>query len=421
MYTHLESTNLLSLLLGYRRQPIIDPDLSKGDTGYTRQRIILKEPSNGRSESAVSTSMSTSTFREPSEPTYITIPEDDIFLFNYDKARLMVLVKEMSHKSYSAHGERGAKNGNLVQYYNDMMSYIFGNTIIDINASENAINNFKINRSNKFAEECVRWERLFEDYQFARNNKPLEEESKLGLLMRNRYDDPRTPWHSTMNHCNLSNMSYDQTIQMLHHACQTTPESMQTVKMCNVSKQSTTASQVKAKPTPPPSTPPQYPITKQYCRNYQTNNCRRTTCRYLHEIGPGSKSITKDDRSDNRSVKQAFGNNRSSNYKSNNSNKRNNNRANDNNNNASMSNSNSGPSHARLNRLQAQEDDFESWSNIYSQGYKNASLNTLSFKRKRLHREAAIEEERQKEIEWDINNSPSPRSRRRRNRRGRSD
>ena len=33
MYTHLESTNLLSLLLGYRRQPSIDPDLSKGDLG----------------------------------------------------------------------------------------------------------------------------------------------------------------------------------------------------------------------------------------------------------------------------------------------------------------------------------------------------------------------------------------------------
>ena len=40
IYTHLESTNLLSLLLGYRRQLIIDPDLSKGDTAYTRQRII---------------------------------------------------------------------------------------------------------------------------------------------------------------------------------------------------------------------------------------------------------------------------------------------------------------------------------------------------------------------------------------------
>ena len=91
-------------------------------------------------------------------------------------------------------------------------------------------------------------------------------------------------------------------------------------------------------------------ISKQYCRNYQTNNCRRTNCKYLHEIDPSSKSITKDDKSDNRSVKPASSNNRSLNYKSNNSNKRNNNRANDNNNSASMSNSNSGPSHARLNK-----------------------------------------------------------------------
>ena len=138
---------LFRSLLGYRKQPIIDPDLSKGDTGCTRQRIILKEQSNVTSESNVSTLKSSSTFTEPSEPTYITIPEDDIFIFNYDKARLMVIVKETFHKSYSAHGERGAKNGDPVQYYNDMMSYIFGNTIIDINASENAIKNFRINRS----------------------------------------------------------------------------------------------------------------------------------------------------------------------------------------------------------------------------------------------------------------------------------
>ena len=183
----------------------------------------------------------------------------------------------MFHKSYSAHGERGAKNGDPVQYCNDMMSYIFENTIIDINASENAMNNFRINRSNKFAEECVRWERPFEDYQFARNNKPLEEERKLAFLMKHAYDDPRTPLHSTMNHCNLTNMTYDQTIQMLHHACQTTPESMQTVKMCNESKQSTTAPQAKAKSTP--STTQPSPIPKQYCRNYQTNNCRRTNCK----------------------------------------------------------------------------------------------------------------------------------------------
>ena len=110
MYTHLESTNLLSLLLGYRKQPIIHPDLSKGHTGYTKQRIILKEQCKVTSASGISTSISTLTFSEPSEPTYITIPEEHIFLFNFDKARLM----EMFHKSYSAHGERGAKNGDPV-------------------------------------------------------------------------------------------------------------------------------------------------------------------------------------------------------------------------------------------------------------------------------------------------------------------
>ena len=67
---------------------------------------------------------------------------------------------------------------------------------------------------------------------------------------------------------------------MLHHACQTKPESMQTVKMCNVSKQSTTAHQSttshqsttahQAKAKSIPSTTQPSPIPKQYCRNYQT-------------------------------------------------------------------------------------------------------------------------------------------------------
>ena len=65
-------------------------------------------------------------------------------------------------------------------------------------------------------------------------------------------------------------MTYDQTIQMLHHACQTTPESMQTVKMCNVSKQSTTAHQStkapQAKAKSIPSTLQPSPIPKQFCR-----------------------------------------------------------------------------------------------------------------------------------------------------------
>jgi hypothetical protein len=154
----------------------------------------------------------------------------------------MAIVKYMFHDSYSAHGEKGSKAEDPVMYCNDMMAYIFGNTIIDINATSDAITNFKINRSNKFAVECVRWERLFEDYQHARNDIPLEEDRKMGFLMKHVYSDPRTPWHSTMNHCNLSKMTYYQTIAMLHHACQSTPENMQTVRVNSVTKQSSSSS-----------------------------------------------------------------------------------------------------------------------------------------------------------------------------------
>jgi hypothetical protein len=83
-----------------------------------------------------------------------------------------------------------------------------------------------VNRTHKFAIECVRWERLFEDYQYARNGIALEEDRKKGFLMKHVYTDPRIPLSTTMNYCNLNNMSYDATIQMLHHACMTSPEDM---------------------------------------------------------------------------------------------------------------------------------------------------------------------------------------------------
>ena len=86
---------------------------------------------------------------------------------------------------------------------------------------------------------------------------------------------------------------------MLHHACQTTPESMQRVKMCNVSKQSTTAPQAKAISTP--STTHPSPIPKQCCHNYQTNNCRRTNCKFLHEIDPKRSQDDTDNKEINKS------------------------------------------------------------------------------------------------------------------------
>ena len=70
--------------------------------------------------------------------------------------------------------------------------------------------------------------------------------------------------------------------------------------------------------------------------------------------------------------------------------------------------------------MQAQEqDDFQSWSNLESKGYRNSSFNALTIKRKRQFRDIAMDEERQKEIEWDQQNL-SLRTRRHRDRSRRS-
>jgi hypothetical protein len=69
--------------------------------------------------------------------------------------------------------------------------------------------------------------------------------------------------------------------------------------------------------------------------------------------------------------------------------------------------------------MEAQQSDFQSWSNLESSGFRNGSFNVLSIKRKRMHNELVLEEEHQKELAWQRENV-SLRTRRRADRERRS-
>ena len=85
MYVQLNSTNLLTLLLGQRTQPVV---YSLSDTGYTPQRLLLKSKQVKSTTDTISPSLdmslSTSTFSETDKPEFVTIEEDDIFLYHYE-------------------------------------------------------------------------------------------------------------------------------------------------------------------------------------------------------------------------------------------------------------------------------------------------------------------------------------------------
>lgn len=89
-----------------------------------------------------------------------------------------------------------------------------------INATNEAITNFRINGNNGFAVECVRCEGLLEDHQYARNNTPLEEDGflthhetwnikhEMGFLIKHVYTGEGEGWYSIMKeYCLNSNMS----------------------------------------------------------------------------------------------------------------------------------------------------------------------------------------------------------------------
>ena len=55
-----------------------------------------------------------------------------------------------------------------------------------------------------------------------------------------------------------------------------------------------------------------------------------------------------------------------------------------------------------MKRVEAErDDDFKSWGDTQHQGYRNQSLNSMTFKKRKLHREQAAENEQQKEKEWE--------------------
>ena len=210
--------------------------------------------------------------------TYITIPEDDIYIFNHDKARLMSLVQLIFHESYATYGDEAKKNGDPVQYYNNMMNHVFGNTMKDVNNAMEEILNFKVNRSVVFAIECVRWERLFENSKYV-NGEELDEQQKLAFLMKHVYADNRLGWHSTMSNAQMMKMTYDQCIEALYLATDTVPDKDQTVKTSYIHQPYRT--HLKVASTSGPER-----VVKNFCRNWQTGNCHRAKCRFVHEHDP---------------------------------------------------------------------------------------------------------------------------------------
>jgi hypothetical protein len=401
IYVQLEQTGLLTLLLGQRQQPILN---SLEDTGYTREKIIVK-PGNPYIEN----SLSSTTIDTVQQDTYITIPEDDIFQYNYDKSRLMAIVTTMFHASYSTYGEEAKKNGDPVHYYNCLMSHVFGTKTKDINSTWEDIINFKINRSVVFAVECVRWERLFENAKYA-HGKPVEEFQKMAFLNKHVYNDMRIGWHSTMANAKINKFNYDQCVQALYEATDDVLEKDQTIRVCTVSANS--------------SQPSQKTKSVNYCRNYQTNSCNRSNCRYLHERDPNFnfQSIPDGPRTDSSLPQHVSTVNRKSQPSNNFNNRKPDNRDNrkpdnrdnrkpDNRDNRkpsssaapsassqqSNSQSESQPkqSSAKLNRVEAERQDFQSWSDTSQKGYRNQSYNALRFRKRKLD-----QEERLKEIEW---------------------
>ena len=428
MHNHLEQAGLLTMLLGHRPEPEC---LTLSDTGYTPQTLVRRTNSDTYSD----TSSSTSTFnqktnRDATPSQYITIPEDDIFLYMYDKSRLMALVRIMFHSSYDSIGEKAAIANDPIAYYHAMIHHIFGNTSKDINEAWQHINQFKIKMNASFCDESVRWERLFENVYYA-SGTHISDNMKIAFLMKHVYPDPRRPWSQTMQLCSTLKYDYATTMQALRDATDEAPDHMQSMQVYNVQSNNHTKSR-----SPSVSKVP-------FCRNWNNGDCRRgDTCKFSHTRDPTHNSnhtseprpVSKDHRreiyehnnknkgqykkrsesrprnSDNRNLTSQHKSISSSHQRDYDSNQRYEDykqystsqrpqRSTRSRSPSRRDSKSTNTSHVKSVRTQEQQ-DFQSWGDTQSKGYKNGSFNALSIKRSRS-KEHESDDEEEKIRQWD--------------------
>lgn len=193
MHQLLKEAGLYTIVMGYRKQPLIDPKYNP--VGYTDRKVILIQSDSDNDDDDMSevTSKSNNS-KSPDKsitPKYLVIEEDDIFYWTHDMSRLSNLIYDMFHESLHRFVQRKDKeDSNGPEMYKTIISLVYGQRSIDVSRARKMIDMFRINTSKTFHEEYLRWEILFDSLDQALG-KRVSSTDKLLFLGKIISSDPR--------------------------------------------------------------------------------------------------------------------------------------------------------------------------------------------------------------------------------------
>ena len=239
----LSTAGLMTLLEGHRVKPIETED---NEFGYSRRRKVLVE-------------YITDTGAKDTK--YIYLENDDTYLYTFDNGRLFQAMMDIFDENLHYLVPTEIINSDGRGMYVKIMAHLNGQRSKDADKARYALDNYKFNESVTFKVEHARFTELMRHYEYCQM-KEMTNKDKMAFLVRNVYLDTRLGMRECMVSAKMQKLSYEETIQSLITINMEMPDSLQVVKMANVS-------------------------TINYCHKFNNGNCPfGESCRYEHKIDP---------------------------------------------------------------------------------------------------------------------------------------
>ena len=284
----IRADGLLSLLLGIRPKPVIDPVYNP--YGYN-PRCVITSTQNAMYDSALSDTLSISSHTTTSSslilpqvvPTITTwvIDADDMQCYDHDMSRLFALVTHMFSFDYHCYVSMESEYcEDPIHYYTTIRNVIFGHRPKDILHARQQFFNFQLNYSKSIQFEYARWEQLIKNIRFASMDfNAIPDSEKLAFVVTLFQNDKRPGIANALSSCQSLDYDYTQTMEVILRIAHNLSDAHGIVKMAALP--STQSSSSSSNVTAPKN---------QFCFKFQRNQCNKgDQCKYKHQIDPDFK------------------------------------------------------------------------------------------------------------------------------------
>ena len=239
----ISTAGLMTLLEGHRQKPIETAD---NEFGYSRRRKILVDFINDKGTK---------------DQKYVYLENDDTYLYTFDNGRLFQAMMDIFDENLHYLVSPEIINSDGRGMYVKIMAHLNGQRSKDADKARYALDNFKINESVTFKTEHARFTDLMRHLEYCQI-RDMTPEEKMAFLTRNILFDSRLGMKECMVSSKMLGLSYDNTIQKLIEINMEMPDSLQVVKLKNMSE-------------------------IQYCHAFNNGHCKfGESCRYIHKINP---------------------------------------------------------------------------------------------------------------------------------------